>query len=181
MCTVPPRLRVQKEKYLSLNYVGNDNPSHGSLPAMRILEHLKPKYWFSGHIHRKYAAIFEDTKFLALDICGPDKKFLQIIDDFEPIKSLQLNYNPKWLAILKSTNELQSASYENQYMPGIECLCHNQFRFDYSPNEEKVAVIEKIFTGNYIIPQIFDFKAKVFDPFTENDEDLSSIDSVRTG
>merc|ERR1719447_73757 len=78
-------------------YRGDDNPSHGSLPAMRILEHLKPKYWFSGHIHRKYAAIFEDTKFLALDICGPNKKFLQIIDDFEPTKSLEVNYNPKWL------------------------------------------------------------------------------------
>ena len=92
--------------------VGDDNPSHGSLPVMRILKHLKPKYWFSGHIHRKYSAIFEGTKFLASDICELDKKFLQIIDDFEPMKSLQLNNNPKRLAILKWTNELQSASYE---------------------------------------------------------------------
>ena len=60
-------------------------------------------------------------------------------------------------------------------MPGIECLCHSQFRFDYTTNEKELAIIKRIFNGNYIIPQIFDFTARVFDPFTENDEDLSLI------
>lgn len=52
----------------------------GSMPAMEILEALKPDYWFSGHLHVKFAALVEDkTKFLALDKCLPNRKFLQIL------------------------------------------------------------------------------------------------------
>ena len=53
----------------------------GSMPAMEILQHLLPQYWFSGHLHVKFAAIFEEeTKFLALDKCLPQRRFLQVID-----------------------------------------------------------------------------------------------------
>ena len=53
----------------------------GSMPAMDILKALKPKYWFSGHLHCKFAALFEEkTKFLALDKCLPGRRFLQLLD-----------------------------------------------------------------------------------------------------
>ena len=53
----------------------------GSQPAMEILETLLPTYWFAGHLHCKFAAIYkEKTKFLALDKCLPNRRFLQIIN-----------------------------------------------------------------------------------------------------
>ena len=64
----------------------------GSQPAMEVLKYLKPNYWFSGHLHCKFAAIYEEqeletngergsTKFLALDKCLPNRRFLQVIDE----------------------------------------------------------------------------------------------------
>ena len=53
----------------------------GSQPAMDVLEYLLPTYWFAGHLHCKFAAIYkEKTKFLALDKCLPNRRFLQIIN-----------------------------------------------------------------------------------------------------
>ena len=33
----------------------------GSVPAEQIMNFLRPKYWFSGHMHVKYSAIVEHT------------------------------------------------------------------------------------------------------------------------
>merc|ERR1712018_1095185 len=39
----------------------------GSPPGMEILEKLLPAYWFAGHLHCKFAAVFEQkTKFLCI-------------------------------------------------------------------------------------------------------------------
>ena len=45
---------------------------------------MKPNFWFSAHLHVKFAAVVEHddgnlTKFLALDKCLLKRKFLQII------------------------------------------------------------------------------------------------------
>lgn len=59
----------------------------GSPPAMDLLKLLKPLYWFSAHLHVKFAALYpheggdkKHTKFLALDKCLPRRRFLQILD-----------------------------------------------------------------------------------------------------
>ena len=51
---------------------------------------MKPSYWFSAHLHVKFAAVVKhgvdvaneeerkETKFLALDKCLPRKDFLQV-------------------------------------------------------------------------------------------------------
>lgn len=77
--------------------------SFGNAPMTQVLHSLQPKYWFSAHMHVKFAAVVthefagegcEDTdetstlrkakknltKFLALDKILPRRSFLQILD-----------------------------------------------------------------------------------------------------
>lgn len=66
--------------------------SMGSPPLMDLLRQLKPKYWFSAHLHVKFPAIVlhsssesalpQTTRFLALDKVLPGRYF------FSPIESL---------------------------------------------------------------------------------------------
>ncbi|KAL0485544.1 lariat debranching enzyme DBR1 [Acrasis kona] len=85
----------------------------GSPPGLFLLNQLKPKYWFSGHLHCKFAAQVDHggetcTKFLALDKCLPKRDFLQIIN-IEPsvpsgVEHSNFYHDLVWLAITKLTN-----------------------------------------------------------------------------
>ena len=60
-----------------------DQNELGSPPAMELLRHLSPSYWFSAHLHVKFAAVYRHeggriTKFLALDKCLPRGGYLQV-------------------------------------------------------------------------------------------------------
>ena len=73
-----------------------ESESLGSRAAQELLHFTKPRYWFSGHLHVKFAAIVphaeaDDTKdsvkdsdyytrFLALDKCLPRREFLQVMN-----------------------------------------------------------------------------------------------------
>ena len=75
--------------------------SLGSPPLMELLRKLRPRYWFSAHLHCKFAAKVEhetsheggttaqdagangtaasgETRFLALGKCVPNQEFLQV-------------------------------------------------------------------------------------------------------
>ena len=59
------------------------NGTLGSEPGEKLLQKLKPSYWFAAHLHTKFAALVqhtggEITKFLALDKCLPNRNFLQV-------------------------------------------------------------------------------------------------------
>ncbi|VDL85500.1 unnamed protein product [Schistocephalus solidus] len=59
----------------------------GSPPGEQLLCRLRPRYWFSAHLHCKFAAVVahsdpqrDTTKFLALDKCLPSRDYLQFLD-----------------------------------------------------------------------------------------------------
>ena len=89
----------------------------GSEPGERLLAQLKPRYWFSAHMHCRFAAIVhhqdgKQTRFLALDKVLPDRDFLQVLDipvtqhSDNPLPGL--TYDLEWLALLRRTNPLVS-------------------------------------------------------------------------
>lgn len=102
------------------------NKQLGSQPCEELLNLLKPAYWFSAHLHCKYAAIIkhEDcaTKFLALDKCLPQRKFLQIVDiPHSQNTECEISYDLEWLTVLFLTNHLLSVKNQTTYMPGPGC------------------------------------------------------------
>ncbi|OQR98807.1 lariat debranching enzyme B [Achlya hypogyna] len=98
----------------------------GSPPGEYLLHTLQPKYWFSGHMHVKFAAVVHHptppdapapgnlTKFLALDKCLPHRDFMQITDitpsgPCPATDTVTLNLDPEWLAVLRGTHHIASS------------------------------------------------------------------------
>lgn len=94
--------------------------SFGSPGSARLLDLLRPRYWFAAHIHVKFAALVNhagsdaSTRFLALDKALPRRDFVQILDIFPATgaapfsgqsaanASTQFKLDPEWLAILRT-------------------------------------------------------------------------------
>ena len=106
-------------------YFANEINSNtlGSPQNERLLKLLKPKFWFSAHLHVKFSSIFKHetvetnepkiTKFLSLDKCLPKRKFLQVIDIDGDENKKFLSLEPEWLCILKKTDHLLSVDKYN--------------------------------------------------------------------
>lgn len=143
----------------------------GSPPCMELLERLFPSYWFSAHLHCKFAALVPEkkgarvTKFLALDKCLPKRKFLQVLEVRSQEDSpIQLSYDLEWLTILYLTNHLLSVKSSIHYMPGQ----YGAGRWTYTPTaKEKQTVYEK-FGSNLRIPLNFTRTVKPYDPCDTN-------------
>ena len=101
------------------------NNTLGSSQNEKLLKLLKPKYWFSAHLHVKFACVYKHsvhdetsdltTKFLSLDKCLPNKRFLQVID-LEGKESAKkcLSLDEEWLCILKKSDHLLSIESYSQ-------------------------------------------------------------------
>ncbi|XP_007464412.1 PREDICTED: lariat debranching enzyme isoform X2 [Lipotes vexillifer] len=145
----------------------------GSPAASELLEHLKPTYWFSAHLHVKFAALMQHqakdkgqsakaTKFLALDKCLPHRDFLQVIEiEHDPSAPDYLEYDTEWLAILRATNDLINVSERLWNMPENNGL---HTRWDYSATKEAMnEVLEKL-NHDLRVPCNFSVTAACYDP-----------------
>ena len=144
-----------------------ENNMLGSPPSMELLEYHHPSYWFSAHLHCKFAALVPEkggtrvTKFLALDKCLPKRKFLQIFElEHNPNLPLTLHYDLEWLTILYLTNHLLSVKSGIHYMPGQ----YGNTRWTFTPTVEEKAKILKKFNCNLQIPLNFTQTAKPYNP-----------------
>lgn len=147
--------------------------SLGSPAAEELLSHLQPSYWFSAHLHVKFAAVMQHpakcnspprvTKFLSLDKCLPNRDFLQIVDiPDRPVSSDDgLEYDPEWLAILKATNNLQSTNRQLWNPPENNGL-HEKWDFRVS-EDDMMQVVEDL-NGKLSIPNNFSPTLPAYDP-----------------
>lgn len=159
---------LQKKKFLRQEVECN---TLGSPAAEELLAHLQPSYWFSAHLHVKFAAVIKHpprgsadpcvTKFLSLDKCLPKREFLQIIDVPErPGSSENLEYDPEWLAILKATNTLQSTNPQ-PWNPPEKTL--NE-RWDYGATDADMIQVLEDLSGSLSIPDNFSPTVTPYDP-----------------
>eukprot|EP00301_Raphidiophrys_heterophryoidea_P001245 c10604_g1_i4.p1 GENE.c10604_g1_i4~~c10604_g1_i4.p1 ORF type:complete len:531 (+),score=93.71 c10604_g1_i4:223-1593(+) len=93
----------------------------GSPPARQLLDLVRPRFWFSAHLHVKFPAVVRHTggsmtKFLSLDKCLPQRDFLQVLNLESNVESPVLQYDAQWLAITRATLPfLNSSSHPHAY------------------------------------------------------------------
>ncbi|XP_043854111.1 LOW QUALITY PROTEIN: lariat debranching enzyme [Dromiciops gliroides] len=149
-----------------------ENNTLGSPAASELLHHLKPTYWFSAHLHVKFAAFMKHqandgqqpkvTKFLALDKCLPHRDFLQIIEvDHDSNAPDYLEYDLEWLTILKATNSLINVSRGFWNMPENNGL---HTKWDYSATEEAMKEVLEEMNHDLKVPCNFSVTALCYDP-----------------
>lgn len=160
---------LRKKKFLRQEVESN---TLGSPAAEELLAYLQPSYWFSAHLHVKFAAVMQHppkgnaaprlTKFLSLDKCLPYREFLQIVDvPDRPGSSEGLEYDPEWLAILKATNSLQRTT-PNPWNPPENNGLHE--RWDFRPSEVAMMQVVEDLNGDLTIPDNFSQTVTPYDP-----------------
>ncbi|KAH0519491.1 Lariat debranching enzyme [Microtus ochrogaster] len=159
--------------FKSHDYRKVENNTLGSPAASELLEHLKPTYWFSAHLHVKFAALMrhqatdkeqagKETKFLALDKCLPHRDFLQVLEiEHDPSAPEYLEYDIEWLTVLRATDDLINVTGNLWNMPENNGL---HTRWDYSATEEAMKEVMEKLNHDPKVPCNFSMTAACYDP-----------------
>lgn len=145
----------------------------GSPANKKILDHLKPSYWFAGHLHCRFSAVVphskaSNTKFLALDKAVNDsyeRKFLEILDIDVEREESALSYDLEWLTILYLTQHLNTGKKKEGFMPRES----ERQRWNFTPTDEEKEIVLSKFDNNLEIPMNFCRTTKSEDNASKND------------
>ncbi|CAM9984150.1 unnamed protein product [Ascophyllum nodosum] len=117
-----------------------EDNSLGSPAAEKLLHKIQPDFWFSAHLHVKFAAVVRHaapregqgrpgaemtgvTRFLSLDKCLPKRDFLQLVSVPRPDgeggegSEVLVEYDVEWLSIVKASHHLISTFRGRVEMP----------------------------------------------------------------
>lgn len=146
----------------------------GSPPLYGLLKKTKPRYWFSGHLHCKFAAVIphddenedrNETKFLGLSKCLPGHEFLQVLDingSDSANDCNELRYDLEWLTILYTTKHLMRVERQTSHInKDVPADSRREFR---PTEEEKDAIRLKFSDDHLVIPKTFAKTAAPYDP-----------------
>lgn len=142
-----------------------ENNKLGSPPCNELLMQLKPKYWFSAHLHCQFSAMIPHddghsaTKFLALDKCLPKRRFLQILDVDADDGPVNLSYDLEWLTILCTTKDLLCYKNLSNYMP----------KDNFTPTDEQKALVLEKMGNNLVVPLDFTRTVEPYNPNSRKD------------
>lgn len=165
------------------------NGSLGSPPNAMLLNQLQPSYWFSAHLHVKFAALIlhekktsnvqqaslnsggadvpravRATRFLSLDKCLPNRDFLQIVrvdgDSSPPI----LKYDAEWIAVLRSTAHLFSSSRSQLALDSQAIAGCSRGRTDFTPTLAELQAVLDAVQGDLAVPLNFCITAPAYQP-----------------
>ncbi|MEE6491074.1 hypothetical protein FKM82_016093 [Ascaphus truei] len=173
--------QLLKKKTFFRNEV--ENNTLGSPVASELLHHIQPSYWFSAHLHVKFAAFMQHqtnvegqlpkaTKFLALDKCLPHRDFLQIVDvEHDPSKPERLEYDLEWLAVLKATKGLLNVTAKTWNMPENNGL---HARWDFSTTEETRKEVLSDLGQDLNIPCNFSITVPCYNPNNPQNQRVAS-------
>ncbi|EHH16735.1 hypothetical protein EGK_12071 [Macaca mulatta] len=123
-----------------------ENNTLGSPAASELLDHLKPTYWFSAHLHVKFAALMQH-------------QILEI--EHDPSAPDYLEYDIEWLTILRATDDLINVTGHLWNMPENNGL---HARWDYSATEEGMKEVLEKLNHDLKVPCNFSVTAACYDP-----------------
>uniref|UniRef100_A0AC34F6V8 Lariat debranching enzyme C-terminal domain-containing protein n=1 Tax=Panagrolaimus sp. ES5 TaxID=591445 RepID=A0AC34F6V8_9BILA len=140
----------------------------GNPETMEVLRMLKPRYWFSAHLHCRYEAqvyhdhqedinqLPEETKFLALGKPAKNQRFVEAVQiPIAEDAKLTFEYDPLWCAVLRNTDHLLQLTSRNIYMPSSS----GTEQWDFRPTQEQIQMVHQLFGNNFEIPHNFQLTA----------------------
>lgn len=160
--------------------VDMDSGKLGNPPCWELLTKLKPKYWYSAHMHCRFEAkVFHEekdvaTEFVALDKCILGRHFLEFVDIGDTVErnedgtaKLTMEYDPEWLTILSLTNKFLNCTTSHTklpYKPSSNQSYDSEQRWNFSPTEEEVQAVVKKFNNDLTIKNNFKQTCNGYDP-----------------
>ena len=147
-----------------------DNNHLGNPLYQPVIPYLKPRFWFSAHLHVKFEATIDHadnvlTRFLSLDKPLPRRQYLDILEikpQSEVTEKITLRHDSEWLSILKKTDRFTSIDRNpNPRAPSFQTWGFETKRFTSS--KEDLEKINSAFGDDLEIPHNFQMTEPVME------------------